>query len=303
MWAVMRPFCVSVGDGQEYRFFQIVGGQQFMGMTGSAACERKGELMKEKIKLSPRRLGIIVLLVVALISMFFSPIASSPEFHESTIASLNEKKITVTELTAATALASVAIAAVPGDSTTPISTQISELSTKLLLVISAIMLEKSLVCVLGWVTFLWMIPLACVLGILYLFKKTKILLKLAISFGILGIVMFLLIPTSVKIGNYIDETFQVNQTIEAAKQAAGEIGENEDEDEEEEKGEKGLGDRLADFGNNLVSGLTSSFGSMENALGNLMDAIAALLITSCAIPVLVLLIFVWVFKIVIDNLK
>ncbi len=259
--------------------------------------------MEKKLKISPRNMAIFLLAAVAVISVIFSRTASSPEFHEDTITSLNEKKITVTELTAATALASVAIAAVPGDSTTPISTQISELSSKLLLVISAIMLEKSLVCVLGYVTFLWMVPLACVLEIIYIFKKKKILQKLAVSFWVLGVVMYLLIPTSVKIGNFIDDTFKVDQTIEAAKEAAGEIGENVDEESGEEEEEKGIGDRIADFGNSLVSGFSASFGSMENAVGNLMDAIAALLITSCAIPVLVLLIFVWMFKIVIDNLK
>ena len=84
-----------------------------------------------------------VLLVVGLVSFFWlAKTTADPAFHAASIAALDEKKVTVMELTAATAAGSVAISAVPGDATTPIANQISELSGYLLIVVGAIMLAS-----------------------------------------------------------------------------------------------------------------------------------------------------------------
>ena len=83
----------------------------------------------------------ILLAAAALISvLWLADLASSPERHATSLAELDEKKVTVMELTAASAAASVAVSAVPGDSTTPLANQIAELSSYLLLVVGAIML-------------------------------------------------------------------------------------------------------------------------------------------------------------------
>src|SRR5699024_3694167 len=84
----------------------------------------------------------IVMVLAALASLGVSDFLSSPEFHAGSLASLDEKKVTVMGLTAASAAASVAISAVPGDATTPIANQVSELSSYLLLVTGVILLEK-----------------------------------------------------------------------------------------------------------------------------------------------------------------
>ena len=56
-----------------------------------------------------------LLLVVALLSaLWLAGTVSSPELHAKALAELDEKKITVMELTAATAVTSVAVSAVPG---------------------------------------------------------------------------------------------------------------------------------------------------------------------------------------------
>ena len=86
-----------------------------------------------------------LLLVVALLSaLWLAGTVSSPELHAKALAELDEKKITVMELTAATAVTSVAVSAVPGDATTPLASKIADLSSYLLLVVGAIMLEKLL---------------------------------------------------------------------------------------------------------------------------------------------------------------
>ena len=67
-------------------------------------------------------------------ALWLAELAASPEHNAAALAELDEKKVTVMELTAASAAASVAISAVPGDATTPLANQISQLSSYLLLV-------------------------------------------------------------------------------------------------------------------------------------------------------------------------
>lgn len=59
---------------------------------------------------------VVIPLLIALISIFgVTKYASSAEFHRKTIESLDEKKTTVMELTAASTAASVTISMLPDD--------------------------------------------------------------------------------------------------------------------------------------------------------------------------------------------
>lgn len=112
-----------------------------------------------------------LLLVVALLSaLWLAGTVSSPELHAKALAELDEKKITVMELTAATAVTSVAVSAVPGDATTPLASKIADLSSYLLLVVGAIMLEKLLLTMLPYAAFTILIPAACVFFALSLWR-------------------------------------------------------------------------------------------------------------------------------------
>ncbi|MEI3361149.1 MAG: hypothetical protein V8R75_00450 [Oscillospiraceae bacterium] len=59
------------------------------------------------------------------------------------------------------AVTSVAVSAVPGDATTPLASKIADLSSYLLLVVGAIMLEKLLLTMLPYAAFTILIPAAC----------------------------------------------------------------------------------------------------------------------------------------------
>ena len=64
----------------------------------------------------------VILLLVAILSItVIGKYASAPENHQKTIASLDEKKQTVMELTAASTVTSALITLLPGDTATPIA--------------------------------------------------------------------------------------------------------------------------------------------------------------------------------------
>ena len=93
--------------------------------------------MKEIDKKRP--ILILVAVAIALLSFFgASRIATSTDFHASSIATLDEKKTTVLELTAAAAAASAAITLMPGDTATPIADKLADLSTHFLIVLCAL---------------------------------------------------------------------------------------------------------------------------------------------------------------------
>src|SRR5690554_3319886 len=123
-----------------------------------------------KVKYSKRTIVLIMLILIALLSRFvLSEIVSNPSFNASTIESLDEKKATVLKLAATMAASSTALSLLPGDVAMTIANQMAELNRYFIVVISAIILEKILVSVIGYVSFSYIIPIACILGIAYLY--------------------------------------------------------------------------------------------------------------------------------------
>lgn len=249
-----------------------------------------------------RIIAVIILVVITLISIFgVSKIASSNEFHTKSIQELDEKKVVVLELTAATAATSTAIALVPGDATTPLANQILQLSSYLLIVVGAILLEKVLLTLTGYIAFTFLIPIACLLYGIYLFAKKDILRSLAIKLAVFGIVIFMVIPISIQISNLIEDTYQesINQTIEEAKNIENESEkENTNNESEEATGWNAFTSKAKEIVSDVGDNVSEWIHKGEKALSDFIDAIAILLITSCVIPILVLILFVWIVKIV-----
>ena len=241
------------------------------------------------MKLSKENLIKIVIAVsIACLSMFIvAPKCSSVSFHSNTIESLDEKKVTVMELAAASTAASAALSAIPGDATTPIAEKLADLSGSFLIVLSAIYLEKYLVTITGYASFGILIPLACFLFILNIFLKKLSIQTILYKVSIFAIALFLVIPTSVKVSNMIEETYNtsIQETLEGAKDTTDKI-------QEESNKSNGI------F-SGIVNGITNITKAVETTLNNFIEAFAVMLVTSCLIPILVLLFFVWLVKIII----
>lgn len=258
--------------------------------------------MKEKLNVK-NIFTVIVLIGIALISMLWiSKIASSIEFHEETIKHLDEKKLTVMELTAATAGSATAIAAIPSDATTPLANQIMDMSSYLIVVIGVIFLEKILLTLTGKLTFLIIIPIACLLYAIYIFVQKEVLRNLAIKLAIFGIVIFTIVPISVKLSDFIEENYgtSITQTIESAKA----LESNEEEVKQEEQKEENWWNKITSTVSNAVSNIGEGVNELiekgKLILSNFIDAIAILIITTCVIPIMVLFVLTWVIKIIFD---
>lgn len=250
----------------------------------------------------------ILLLVIALISIFIvSSFVTSPESTKEMIESLDEKKATVLKLSIAAAASSTALSMIPGDAAMPIANQIAELTKYFILILGAILLEKMLITVIGYVSFSYIIPFACLLGVIYLFLRKNMLRDLAIKLAIFGIVIFLAIPASIKISDLIYDSYKtsIEQTIEIAENNKEFIEEKkEDITEEDQNWFNKIGNYMSDITSKIGMDISAMVKKGEESLSAFLDAVAVLIITSCVIPLVVILIFAWVIKILFgfDNI-
>ena len=153
-------------------------------------------------------------LVFALLSFFvLAKTTSSVDFHKANIESLENKKDKVMELTAASAAASAAITLIPGDVATPIATELADLSSKFIIVICAIYVEKYLLTITGFVTFAILIPIACIIFSIGALLMRPPLFHTSLRIGLLGLAFFMVIPASLGVSSMIENTY--HESIEA----------------------------------------------------------------------------------------
>lgn len=232
---------------------------------------------------SKKILSIVLPVIIAVFSIFvLAKPASSPTTYAKTIASLDEKKTTVMELTAASTAVSAAITLIPGDTATPIAEKLADLSTYFLVVLCAIYLEKYMLTLAGFAVFKVMVPAVCILFIVNVFRKSEACKRLMKKIGVLSLALIFLVPVSVKVSDFIQNTYEesINETISSAKEMSNEL-----EDEED----KSLWERITD-------GATSAVKKVEQSLNQFVEALAVLIVTSCIIPILILVFFVWLMK-------
>ena len=240
-----------------------------------------------------KKLVSCLLLAVIALGCFFgvSKWQASPETHSTSIAYLNEKQATVLKLTAASTAASAAISALPGDTGSAISEKLADLTSDFLIVLCAILLEKYLLTITGWAVFRFVLPTVCILLMVYRFRQSGWLRRLALRLGLFGLAVWLAVPGGIAISHMIEDTFQTSmaQTIDAAQSAADDLEQSADTGEEQTGFWSGVASSIKD----TVAGATEKF---EKLLSDMLEALAVLIVTSCVIPVLVLLFLLWLVK-------
>jgi hypothetical protein len=95
---------------------------------------------------------------------------------------------------------------VPGDVTTPIANQIMEIGEYLFIVVCFLVLEKTMLTVMGYLAFRILIPVACLLLCVHIFFNKGTLKILACKFIVFAMALVMLIPFSVKISDLVYES-------------------------------------------------------------------------------------------------
>jgi len=253
---------------------------------------------------------LVLTLVLAGVASFFAGLHhfSQPETYAETIRSLDEKKATATELMASATAASTLLTLMPGDTATPLAEQLTDMSTCFLAVICAILLEKYLLTVIGFSTFSIVIPIAFLIGAAWVLTGKERVGRVAVSVFLFGIMNCVVIPLSVQVSDLIETTYQasISETITSARQELHQEEEPPQDTEDTEKQEglfSGFVDKVKDSVTGVVTGVSDSAKALlqqaQQKINALLESFAVMIVTSCIIPVIVVVFFVQLGKLIV----
>ena len=248
---------------------------------------QEGYHMNRKKELIITLKAVLCILLAALSFFFLSRTLSNPETFSDIFASIDSKIQSVLKLTASSTAASAGITAVPGDVGTPIAEKLADFSEYGVLILCVLYAEKYLLTILGSAVFRYILPAVCVLYILSFFRHFEGIKPVLQKIAAVSLALFLVIPLSIHISDTIYHTYQasIDSTISAAEDLA------EDSELLSEAGEdqNALQKILGTLSDN-TSSLTQRGGEIVNRY---IESLAVMIVTSCLIPILVLVFFLW----------
>lgn len=170
------------------------------------------------------------------------------------------------------------------------------------IVLAVLYLEKYLLTILSTLAFGALIPLAlglfCAALLMHNNLSTSRVMRVAgTRVLVVAAVLLFLVPTSVWVTERVDSMYQ--SSIEQAEtDAATNQDQGQDQEPEGEKNEnKGFLDSLIDMvtdaGEALANGAQSITDSVVAQVNNLIEGAVVMIVTSCVIPLLVLVAFLW----------
>lgn len=220
---------------------------------------------------------------------------TDPASYTHTIEVLDHNRTAVLGLTAASAAASAAISALPDDVCTPLAQEISEFTTYFMLVLSVIYLEKYLLTILGAAACYFLIPIGCSALLVNIFFPKGLLKSIGMKLLAFGAAVLLVIPTSVWVSDQINAIY--SQSIEITIQSASAVSDNL---VSQVSGEDDENTSVIDEAKALLSDLSGSVATVveqfKNLLNRFIEATAVMVVTTCLIPILVILFFGWTVK-------
>lgn len=285
-------------DSTQLSTVTVDAGQELVVVEAEPAPERP---LKEKAIIAA------VLAAVALISLVvFANIASNPETYTGIIDTLDEKKGNVMMLATTTTAASAAISALPNDMGTPIAEKLVDFSSYFMVILAVIYLEKFLLTTLGFLGFGILVPAACALFAVAVFLRrgtlTRVnLQRLGTKLAAFGLALALVVPVSVWLTDNVDATF--DESLAASNAAAQEATEQLEESTQEQTQEDpgllgGIANAVQEGWNGLTQGAQQALDSLGEQLNTMIDTMAVMIVTSCLIPLLVLILFLQLVKII-----
>ena len=235
---------------------------------------------------------VICLALILFAVLSFFPLAarfSAPERYTAYTESIDAKTDTVLKLMAASTVTSAGISAIPGDTATPIAEKLADFSEYFLLILCVLYAEKYLLSIIPLGVFRGLFPLACVLFAVGRIWNPRLLDRQACKLTLIGVAMLLVIPLSVRTSDLIYTTFQesIDNTIASAEELSEETKELSEADD------VGM---LRSVLNRLSETKDSLTEKASTILNRFVETLAVMIVTSCLIPILVLVFFLWVVK-------
>lgn len=235
---------------------------------------------------------VICIALIAFALLAFFPLAqkaSDPGRYTEYTKSLDEKTETVLKLMAASTVTSAGISAIPGDTATPIAEKLADFSEYFLLILCVLYAEKYLLTIIPLGVFRALIPLTCLSFIAGRIWNPRFMDRQGFKLLLISLVMLIVIPLSIKTSDLIYNTYRqsIESTIASAEQLSDETSELAAAED------TGM---LRSILNRLSETRDSITEKASGVMNRFVESLAVMIVTSCVIPILVLLFFVWLIK-------
>ena len=238
-----------------------------------------------------RVLIAVLLILAALLSVLVvAEWAVRPETQAANISAIDDKVDTVLKLTAASTVVSTGLSAIPGDTATPIAEKLADFTEYFLLILCVLYSEKYLLTLLGFGAFKILIPLACLLGVIGQVYQPELMKRLGVKMAVIAAALYFVIPMSLKTSDMIYEIYSANidSTVVSAEELSQEAEQLADAAED-----SGLVSTILERLSETAEGLTRRAAAVLNRF---VETLAVMIVTSCVIPLLVLVFFLWILK-------
>ncbi|MBQ3291174.1 MAG: hypothetical protein IJH43_02205 [Mogibacterium sp.] len=234
----------------------------------------------------------VILILASLVSFFgLSKVFSDPETFKSTIEVLDKEKNTVAAMSAASFAAAAAIDLLPGEAGKSISEALVDLGGYFVLIFAAIYLEKVLLAIGGFAAFKLLIPLGLIIIAICILVKRDGLKPAGMKMITLGLVLFMLVPSSVWVSQKIMDTANVSMDN---------ITENLDKETDAINDSVGATGAAADanilqqLAGKAKSAISFSLDKVKELRDKMIDGVALFFVTTCLIPIIIFIILLMI---------
>ena len=247
------------------------------------------------------RIALVCILALAIVlsCTVFGRKLTDPATYSHTIEVLDKNRSTILGLTAASAAASAAISAIPDDICSPLAEEISELTTWFTVILAVVYLEKYLLTILGAVACYVLFPVGCGALLIHCFFPGSALRSIGTKLVVFGAVLLLAIPSSVWVSDQVNAVY--SNSIEATVASANAVSDNLFGEMTDSNGEDTtVIDEAKSLLDNVSGSVAGVIEQFKNVLNRFIEATAVLVVTTCLIPLLVIMFFLWIAKTLFD---
>ncbi len=228
---------------------------------------------------------------LAVLSFFvLGKIFSDPSTFSGLIRSLDDKVSTTLKLTGAATAASAGVSAIPEDICTPIAEKLADFSEYGFFILCVLYTEKYLMTILGEAAFRWIVPIGCLLYIAAMLLRSKRAERFVVKVILVSLALFLVIPLGIKVSDRIYDTYRasIDSTLSQAESLAEDTSLLAEANKDPNV--------IREVFRYLASSASELADRASRLLNRFIESTAVLIVTSCLIPLVVLIFSLWIIK-------
>ena len=197
----------------------------------------------------------------------------------------------ISPVSASSLALSFAITLLPDDYATPLADSLADLNKYFIFILGVVFFEKLLLTIGVPAVFRFVVPVACILMIAYLFTKKDILKVFAIKIFFLFSILILIVPCGTALSKVFcsDSMKYVDETITEADKSVDILKDGTEEDIQDQS----FFDRVSDVFETAVNGIKELIEYYKNLIKKFINAVVVLIVAYCVIPIVTFAVFIW----------